>query len=92
MLVIKEKYTNETENCYCGDSTWYEPYTDNLGNLFASMQKEYGRCVSKIYRDNCFDGSVDHIGWVFEKRKKYSDCQETYIQHVWVSFKQVISL
>ena len=91
MLLIRESYTNKTEGYRYGDSEWYEPYTDNKGDLFRNLQREYGRCISKLYRDNCLDGSIDVIGWVFEKRMKYTDCNETFLSHTWVHYKQAIT-
>jgi len=69
------------------DSGWYEPFTDNLGQLFKFLQKEYGRCVSRVYQD-APDRVADPIGWVFQKRVKYQDCNETYLQEVWVTHRQ----
>ena len=63
-----------------GDSDLYEPYTDNIGDLFLSLQREYGRCVSKVYI-----GDGDPIGWVFQKRTKYTDCDKTYLAETWVT-------
>lgn len=91
MLVIRETSVNTTENCIFSESDWYEPYTNNLGKLFKTMLKEYGRCVSKVYV-NTPDGGADQIGWVFEKRAKYEDTKETYLQETWVTHKQVKEL
>lgn len=55
--------------------TWQEVYKTAL--------KEYGRCISKIYVD-CKDGITKHIGWVFQKRAKYEDNNNTYLQETWV--------
>ena len=71
-----------------GESGWYEPFTDDLGRLFKSLRREYGRCVSRVYQDTP-DGTADPIGWVFQKRAKYTDSPETYLQEVWVMHKQV---
>jgi hypothetical protein len=40
MLQVKETYVNETKGYQFGDVPWYEPYTDNIGKLFRTMQKE----------------------------------------------------
>jgi hypothetical protein len=71
-----------------GESGWYEPFTDNLGELFKSLRKEYGRCVSRVYQDTP-DGTADPVGWVFQKRVKYWDANETYLQETWVTYRQV---
>ena len=80
MLVIKETYINETKGWIIGESGFYPPFTDDRGELFRSIQKECGRCISKVYVDD-IDGNAHPIGWVFEKRKKYSDSDDTYLQH-----------
>jgi hypothetical protein len=48
-MFIKETWINRTENCCCGDSGFYEPFTNNLGELFKFLQKEHGRCKGHIY-------------------------------------------
>lgn len=75
---------NDDTEAYLGESGLYEPYTDNIKRLFKSLQSEYGRCVGKVYID-LLDGGARSIGWIFEKRLKYSDSNETYLQQVWVT-------
>ncbi len=79
-MLIKETWINKTENHSCGNSDLFEPYTENIKELFQSLQKEYGRCVSKMY----IDPNSQQIGWVFEKRIKYEDCNEYFIQETWI--------
>lgn len=83
MLLVNEVYTNETEKYRCGDSGYYQPFTDNLGKLFLTYQRDYGRCISKVYIDK--DNKSFAIGWVFEKKVKYEDCNEFYLQHTWIT-------
>jgi len=66
-----------------GDSDYYEPYTDNIGKLFLNFQREYGRCVSKVYIDTL--GGAKPIGWVFQKLRKYTDCNEHYLAETWIT-------
>lgn len=82
-MLIKETWLNATENHIVGDSGEYETYTDNIGELFKFLQKEYGRCRSKIYIDKK-DGSTVQIGWVFQKKMKYTDTGESYIGETWI--------
>jgi hypothetical protein len=75
------------ERSFMGDSKWHESFTDDKSKLFRNCQKEFGGCTSKIYLnipmgDGTYD-TRDGLGWVFEKRTKYEDCNETYIQEVW---------
>ncbi len=86
-MLIQEEYIEVKNNgkfvCF-GDSGLYEPYTDNIKQLFKSLQSEYGKCTGKIYID-LPNGKACPIGWIFEKRVKYSDSNETYLQEVWVT-------
>ena len=70
-IYVREVFTNETAGYRCGDSGVYEAFTDDIGRLFRAMQKEHGRCTSKVYIDR--DGGAVHIGWHFEKRQQYED-------------------
>ena len=83
MLYIQETYVNKTENHLIGETDVYEAYSNNVGGLFKSLRKIYGRCVSGQYID--MKGKTIRIGWVFEKRQKYEDCNETYLSETWVS-------
>lgn len=58
-----------------------------IGDIFKASQKEHGRCVSKVYQDTD-DGTVA-IGWVFNKRQRYEDSEETFIHETWVSLYDV---
>ena len=83
-VLISETYINETEGYIYGETTEpYEPFTDDLGELFRYGQKEYGRCVSKAYVDT--DDGPKAVGWVFQKRTQYEDCDDTYVREVWVT-------
>ena len=93
-MYIQEQYTEvktienelgeiDYHSYMLGDSGFYEPYTDNIGDLFLSMQREYGRCTSKVYIDT--DDGVKAIGWTFQKKQKYTDCNKYYLQETWVT-------
>ena len=82
-LEIRESYVNQTKGYNFGSSVWYEPFTDNIGDLFRALQREFGRCVSKVYIDApvaFYPATAKPVGWVFEKKCQYTDCMETYIQ------------
>jgi hypothetical protein len=90
MIQIRETYINATKGWGIGESDWYEPYTDNRGDLFRAMRKEYGRCISTMYMDHPIEpGIVLKIGWVFQGRDQYQDSKETYLREVWVQVKEV---
>ena len=78
------------------EGDYYEPYTDDLGQLFKSLRREYGRCTSRVYVD-APDGTADPIGWVFEKQVEYEDAdrarltgrERLYNRQVWVTYRYV---
>lgn len=89
-LLVSETFINATRGYQFGNSEPYEPYTDNVGCLFKDMQKEYGRCVSKVYIDR--EDGVTAVGWVFQKTMEYEDArrdqrkeERQYIREVWVN-------
>ena len=88
-LHIQETFINKTKDAQFGESDIYEAFTDDVGRLFRDMQREYGRCVSKVYIDTA-DG-VKATGWVFEKRMRYEDARgndperDFYTREVWVT-------
>ena len=70
------------------DTTIFDPESPTLvGDIFRYSQKEFGRCVSKVYLDT--DDGVKQIGWVFQKRERYEDSKETFIHETWVSLYDV---
>lgn len=82
-LYAREIFVDRSKGYACGDSGIYQTCFDKTGDLFRYCRKQYGRPRSKIYIDRK-DGSFNAIGWVFEKRVKYSDCLETFLQETWV--------
>ena len=107
MLKIKETWTEvqnkNTENeksVIYGASDWYEPFTENIKQLFKSLQHEYGRCTGKVYKDVLEQperiNKTFQVGWVFQKKSQYDDTgrygrkPEFYIQETWVSLSEPI--
>jgi hypothetical protein len=83
-MFISEHFVNATESVRIGESDVFEAWTDSPGQLFRSLQKEYGACKSKVYIDGPDNQSI-HVGWIFRKRVQYQDCDEAYLQEVWVT-------
>ncbi len=83
-LYIEENWIDRTRNCGLGDSDIYESFTDNRGELYRAMQREYGRCVGKVRIDRT-DGTTQEIGWVFRQRARYEDTREFYLRETWVT-------
>jgi len=85
-ILISEDWINKTNGWTVGSSGIYETFTDDKGQLYKSLVKEYGRCTGKVYIDK--DDTTLTIGWVFEKRVKYDDCNETYLQETWITLHE----
>lgn len=83
-MLIQETYVNRTENYLCSEpDPPYEPWTDAIGPLFLSLQREHGRCIGKTWIDT--DDGPQQIGWCFEKRVKYTDCNDSFLLETWVT-------
>lgn len=85
-LKVRITYVNKTKGHHIGYEPYHEPYTEDRGELYRSLVREYGRCVSKMYHDTP-DGKTQEIGWVFESRDKYTDSDDTYIRETWVEVR-----
>ncbi len=89
-LFVRCSYVNETKGHMIGeDPEPEEAFTDNRAKLFLAMQKECGRCISKMYRDT--KSGTKEVGWVFSRREEYEDAhrfsdprKKTYVREVWV--------
>lgn len=81
---VQEEYVDATQGVGISiDTTPQESRFDDKGDLFRFCLQEYGRCVSKVYIDT--PKGPKAIGWVFQKRVKYTDCDETYLQEAWIT-------
>lgn len=83
-IYVRETYleVREDERVVCfGESQVYETRYDTVKELFDACQKEYGRCVSRIYY-----GSP--IGWAFRKTSHYEDTGEPFVQETLVELHE----
>lgn len=83
-LWAQEDYVDASHGCRLGNTEPYETFTNNEGKLFRRLQSEFGRCTGNVLVDT-EAGEAKAIGWVFEKRVKYADCNKTYLREVWVT-------
>jgi hypothetical protein len=88
IAAIAESYINRTEGYRIHDQVTpiKETYFDedaSPGEIYRECLKEHGRCTSKVYIDTK-DGPKA-IGWVFQKREKYEDVNETFLKETWVT-------
>ena len=90
-LMVHETYVNDTEGHMIGESDWYEAWTGNRGELSRALRKEYGGCISRMYRDvrvlvpepqpGCEQAprgwryGVATVGWVFSRRERFEDAR-----------------
>lgn len=81
MIYIQETFVNISKGYICSESEVYKTDFDSVNKLFRALNKEHGKCVSKMYI-----GEGQHIGYVFQKRQKYDDSKETFLLETWVSF------
>jgi hypothetical protein len=82
-LWVSETYINADKGYRYGEAEPYETFTDNPGELYRSLRKEYGRCTGNIFVDK--EAGPQKVGWVFVKRVCYDDCKDTYLREVWVT-------
>jgi hypothetical protein len=82
-LFVQEEVVDATQHIMFGSDDVYESFTDDAGELFRKCREAHGRCISKAYVDE--NGSRKHIGWVFQKRDRYSDTGEPYLRETWVT-------
>jgi hypothetical protein len=85
-MLIQETFVNVTREAQIGESGLYEPFTDDLGKLYRVLVKEHGRCTGRVYIDT--KEGTKAIGWVFIKRRKYDDSNETYLAETWVTLHE----
>lgn len=60
------------------------------GALYRHGVEEYGRCTGKVYVDTASRGTI-HTGYVFLKRERYEDSNDTYLCETWLSVERVIA-
>ena len=83
-MFIRETFIDADKDAIFGKTDWLDRTGDTAGRIFRDSQREYGRCVSRVYRDQP-DGSAKPVGWVFQSRQPYVDVQNrTYLREVWV--------
>lgn len=88
-LLAEFDYVNRTKGWRTGSDGIVETRFETAGELYKFCLREYGRCVSSCYVDQP-DGKAKRIGWVFEKRMKYDDCNEYFVCETWVTIHEAL--
>ena len=90
------------ESVMLDDSSAWQPR--NEGDLFRLCQREYGRCIGRVYWEHNIPSPVsgktvitDRHGWVFQRRERYEDAHRvphseptTFLHETWVMWKLVL--
>jgi len=82
-MKVEISVTNESEQHRIYDDVQDWDTCETTGEVFKAARREFGRCKSTVYIDKA-DVSIK-IGWFFEKRRRYADCKEYYIQGAWIT-------
>jgi hypothetical protein len=103
MLQIRETFVNATKGYRFRETEWYEPFTQDRGELYRSLQKEYG-AAKRMYVDRPEPWDLSAVGqprsrteacgWVFSSRELYEDAsdkrpEDYYTREVWVDVRDV---
>lgn len=88
---VKTTYVNRSDNHINGEDVINigDSIIDDVKSLYKYGLSDFGRCIGKIYIDDD-DNSAKHVGYIFVKRVKYTDCDETFLQEVWFSIDHYI--
>lgn len=83
-MYLQETTIHVGENYIINETPVYEAFTDDIGALFKSCQKDFGRCTGKVYVET--GGGKGHaVGWIFMKREQYTDCKDTFLMETHIT-------
>ena len=54
-----------------------------MGEIYRCYQKEYGRCMSRVFIDT--PNGRKTVGWFFVSRQHYEDTNKPYLRGAWVT-------
>jgi hypothetical protein len=84
-IIISVLYTNASENHCIGEEEAHETRFTTISELYKFCIHEFGACKSKIFVDTKDPNKSKHVGWYFERKEKYEDCNDKYLRGVWVT-------
>lgn len=83
-IYLEEDYLNVDKDYFLCETIRTDVSHKEPTSLFRDLQRQHGRCISSVYVDRA-SGAVK-IGWIFEKRVKYTDVDETFLMQTWTNF------
>lgn len=88
MATLRISLTNEDRGHLF--SEWSEELDDDYsdGEVYRMAQREYGRCMGKVYVDPAAGGAPKPVGWFFVSRQRYEDTAEPYLRGAWVTLSR----
>jgi hypothetical protein len=90
VIYVEQDTVNATEGYTCGKTDPEETEFETKGEVFKWCLKRFGKCVSRVYIDR-ESGRPRKIGWVFQKRVKYDDCNQMFLQETWITLHKAPS-
>lgn len=90
LLFLEVTRVNATRNTIFSETGVYESRYEAPGDIYRSFLGEAGRCTGKVYIDDSVTGEPVQVGWVFQKKKRYSDARrpyterDYYLEETWV--------
>ena len=63
----------------------------NLSDLYAEVRKHFKGRVTKMYLETKNNEPV-HVGYCVTRKQKYEDCDETYVETVWIEFLEPVQV
>ncbi len=87
MIYAQEQWINATEGYSFGDSGVYETFTDSIENCLEVVNMNTEGVCSMTWRLKT--KNPERIGWIFEKKRKYTDTNEEYLCETWVSLHTI---
>ena len=80
-----EVVENDGKSYLLGEPEIYEPYTQDISELYHSFADEHGLCQGIVNRD-LPNGEVVPVGYIFWRKRHPTSLDDTYDHYVWISF------
>lgn len=82
LLFLEVTKVNATRGVRFYDSGVFESRCETPGEAYREfLGYSAGRCTGKVYIDHPETGEARQVGWVFQKRERYSDARRPYTEN-----------